>query len=103
VQTAAQAEADTKNVERIAVTGSKIKRIAAVAPSPVVVIGAIELADAGVSNVNDFLAEMPSTVAGLSPENSNNYIYANGLNTTDLRGLGSSPGQERECSFFIHA
>lgn len=55
VQTAAQAETDTKNVERIAVTGSKIKRIAAVAPSPVVVIGAIELADAGVSNVNDFL------------------------------------------------
>ncbi len=90
VQTAAQTEADTKNVERIAVTGSKIKRIAAVAPSPVVVIGAIELADAGVSNVNDFLAEMPSTVAGLNPENSNNYIYANGLNTTDLRGLGSS-------------
>ena len=79
-----------EKVERIQVTGSKIKRIAATAPTPVVVIGRVELEDAGVSNVNDFLAEMPSAEVGLSPENSNNYIYANGLNTTDLRGLGTS-------------
>ncbi len=79
-----------EKVERIQITGSKIKRIAATAPTPVVVIGRVELEDAGVSNVNDFLAEMPSAEVGLSPENSNNYIYANGLNTTDLRGLGTS-------------
>ncbi len=76
-------------VERIQVTGSKIKRIAAIAPSPVVVVSRVELEDAGVSNLNDFLAEMPSAEVGLSPENSNNFIYANGLNTTDLRGLGT--------------
>lgn len=86
----AEENTETEEVERIQVTGSKIKRIAATAPTPVVVIGRVELEDAGVSNVNDFLSEMPSAEVGLSPENSNNYIYANGLNTTDLRGLGSS-------------
>ncbi|ATC93149.1 TonB-dependent receptor domain-containing protein [Pseudoalteromonas tunicata] len=77
-------------VERIEITGSKIKRLSSEAPTPVVVIGRVELENAGVSNVNDFLAELPSAEVGLSPENSNNTIYANGLNTTDLRGLGSS-------------
>ncbi|MCG7538304.1 TonB-dependent receptor [Pseudoalteromonas sp. CO348] len=88
--TAVSAEENTEEVERIQITGSKIKRIAATAPTPVVVIGRVELENAGVSNVNDFLSEMPAAEVGLSPENSNNYIYANGLNTTDLRGLGSS-------------
>ncbi|WP_275075680.1 TonB-dependent receptor plug domain-containing protein [Pseudoalteromonas ostreae] len=87
--TVVSAEEKTE-VERIQVTGSKIKRIAATAPTPVVVISRVELENAGVSNVNDFLSEMPAAEVGLSPENSNNYIYANGLNTTDLRGLGSS-------------
>ncbi|WDE01089.1 TonB-dependent receptor plug domain-containing protein [Thalassomonas actiniarum] len=81
--------AEEEAVERISVTGSKIKRIGAVSPTPVTVISRVELQDAGISNVNDFLAEMPSSDVGLSPENSNNFIYANGLNTTDLRGLGS--------------
>ncbi|WP_281558816.1 TonB-dependent receptor [Thalassomonas sp. RHCl1] len=80
---------EAETVERISVTGSKIKRIGAVSPVPVTVISRVELQDAGISNVNDFLAEMPSADVGLSPENSNNFIYANGLNTTDLRGLGS--------------
>ncbi|WP_022945051.1 TonB-dependent receptor domain-containing protein [Pseudoalteromonas ruthenica] len=86
---AAEQQSEQQEVERIQVTGSKIKRIGATAPTPVVVIGRTELEDAGVSNVNDFLAELPSASVGLSPENSNNFIYANGLNTTDLRGLGS--------------
>ncbi|WDE13783.1 TonB-dependent receptor plug domain-containing protein [Thalassomonas haliotis] len=81
---------EAETVERISVTGSKIKRIGAVSPTPVTVISRVELQDAGISNVNDFLAEMPSADVGLSPENSNNYIYANGLNTTDLRGLGDN-------------
>ncbi|MFP3454167.1 TonB-dependent receptor plug domain-containing protein, partial [Bacillus sp. SIMBA_154] len=32
---------------------------------------------------------MPSTLVGLSPETTNNSIFASGLNNTDLRGLGS--------------
>jgi outer membrane receptor protein involved in Fe transport len=83
-------DTSAEKVERIEVTGSKIKRLSADAPTPVIVIGRVELENAGVSNVNDFLAELPSAEVGLSPENSNNTIYANGLNTTDLRGLGSS-------------
>jgi len=78
-----------ETVERIQVTGSKIKRIGALTPTPVVVITNADMVDAGVSNVNDFLSQMPAAEVGLSPENSNNFIYANGLNTTDLRGLGS--------------
>ncbi|MBU2894126.1 TonB-dependent receptor [Colwellia sp. D2M02] len=81
--------AEEEKVERIQVTGSKIKRIGALSPTPVVVISSVDMQDAGISNVNDFLSQMPSAEVGLSPENSNNFIYANGLNTTDLRGLGS--------------
>ncbi|WP_404391148.1 TonB-dependent receptor domain-containing protein [Pseudoalteromonas phenolica] len=79
---------DTK-VERIQVTGSKIKRFNLTSPTPVTVIGGVELENQGITNVNDLLEEMPQATVGLSPETTTNYIYASGLNTTDLRGLGS--------------
>jgi outer membrane receptor for ferrienterochelin and colicin len=72
-------------VERIEVTGSKIKRIGELSPTPVTVITGEGLVDAGVVNVADLLHKMPNTLVGLSPETTNNTIFASGLNNTDLR------------------
>ena len=77
-----------EEVERIQVTGSRIKRIGELAPTPVTVIGGDALIDAGVNNVADLLNDLPSSSVGISPETSNNTIFASGLNNTDLRGLG---------------
>ncbi|SFB83428.1 TonB-dependent receptor domain-containing protein [Pseudoalteromonas denitrificans] len=83
------AEINNEKIERISVTGSKIKRIGITSPTPVIVISSEDLAQAGVTNINDLLAELPSGEVGLSPDSTNGYIYANGLNTYNLRGLGS--------------
>lgn len=82
-------EEQTEIFERIEVTGSKIKRIGELAPTPVTVISGDGLIDAGVVNVADLLHKMPNTLVGLSPETTNNTVFASGLNNTDLRGLGS--------------
>ncbi|MBY5991287.1 TonB-dependent receptor domain-containing protein [Ferrimonas balearica] len=84
-----QTEAEADEVERIAVTGSRIKRIGDLAPTPVTVITGADMADAGITNVADILNQLPSSTVGLSPETSNNFIFASGLNKTNLRGLGS--------------
>lgn len=76
--------------ERIQVTGSRIARPGEISPTPLTVISGDSLVDAGVVNVADLLHRMPSTLVGLSPETTNNTIFASGLNNTDLRGLGSN-------------
>ncbi|MDO6426534.1 TonB-dependent receptor [Thalassotalea sp. 1_MG-2023] len=87
---AAEEQNEEEQVERIQVTGSKIKRIGELAPTPVTVISGDMLINAGITNVADLLNEMPNSSVGLSPETTNNTIFASGLNNTDLRGLGSS-------------
>lgn len=82
--------AETERTERITVTGSRIGRIGEISPTPVTVITGEGLVDAGVVNVADLLHKMPNTLVGLSPETTNNTIFASGLNNTDLRGLGSN-------------
>ncbi|WP_394200213.1 TonB-dependent receptor domain-containing protein [Shewanella waksmanii] len=76
-------------IERIEVTGSKIKRIGELSPTPVTVITGADMMDMGITNVADILNKLPSSTVGISPETSNNTIFANGLNRTNLRGLGS--------------
>ncbi|WP_278403611.1 TonB-dependent receptor domain-containing protein [Pseudoalteromonas ruthenica] len=86
---AAEEGGQNQEVERIQVTGSKIKRIGELSPTPVTVISGDNLVDAGITNVADLLSEMPNSTVGLSPETTNNSVFANGLNNTDLRGLGT--------------
>ncbi len=86
---AANTTQDAQSVERIQVTGSKIKRFNLTSPTPITVISGVEMENAGINNVNDLLAELPQATVGLSPETTTNTIYASGLNTTDLRGLGA--------------
>ncbi|TKB54196.1 TonB-dependent receptor [Ferrimonas aestuarii] len=82
-------EQEAEEVERIEVTGSRIKRIGDLSPTPVTVVTGAQMADMGITNVADILNQLPSSTVGLSPETSNNFIFANGLNTTNLRGLGA--------------
>lgn len=87
---AQQAAEEKASVERIAVTGSKIKRIGELSPTPVTVISGDTMVDAGITNVGELLSELPSAVAGLSPETTNGSVFASGLSQTSLRGLGSN-------------
>lgn len=87
---AQQNTADDKKIERVEVTGSKIGRIGELSPTPVTVISGDMMIDAGITNVGELMSELPSAVAGLSPETSNNTVFASGLSQTALRGLGSN-------------
>lgn len=86
----AQQTESSDKVERIEVTGSKIKRIGEIAPTPVTVITGDGLISAGVVNVADLLHKLPSTLVGSAPETTNGTIWAAGLNNTNLRGLGAN-------------
>ncbi len=87
--TSLYAAEEEKVIERIEVTGSKIKRIGELSSTPITVITGAEMMKMGITNVADILNDLPSSTVGISPETSNNYIFASGLNLTSLRGLGS--------------
>ncbi|RXF05823.1 TonB-dependent receptor [Pseudoalteromonas sp. PS5] len=86
----AEENTETDKVERIQVTGSKIKRQGLTSPTPVTVITGEQLVAQGITNVNDLLRDLPAGEVGNSPETTTSTIYASGLNTYNLRNLGSS-------------
>ena len=65
---------EKESVERIEVTGSRIKRHAEIAPNPVTVIGGEELINAGITNVADLLQNIPSRAPGSAPTTTTNTI-----------------------------
>lgn len=84
------ADDGAKKVERIEVTGSRIKRVDMEGTSPIVTIGEEAIQITGASNVANFINELPSVgIPGSSATNSNFSTTATGLNTVDLRGLGT--------------
>ena len=82
-------ELEVKETERIEISGSRIKRIGEVAPTPVTVITGVDLVNAGITNVADLLQKLPSSDVGSSTTNTTNTIFGAGINSTDLRNLGS--------------
>ncbi|WP_018693670.1 TonB-dependent receptor plug domain-containing protein [Algicola sagamiensis] len=80
---------ESEDIERIEITGSRMKRLGAIAPTPVTVISGDAIRSAGINNLGDLLNNIPSSTTSISPATSNNYIFASGLNITSLRGLGS--------------
>lgn len=80
-------EAD--NVERIQVTGSKIKRTELETASPVSIISSADISASGITNVENLLQEM-SFSAGVAGNASNAYWTNGGYGTAqvNLRGLG---------------
>ncbi|MDP4530253.1 TonB-dependent receptor [Alkalimonas delamerensis] len=91
----AHAETDTLAMaevtpERIQVTGSRILREGAIAPSPVTVISGQELVETGAMNIGEVLNALPSLAATFSLANSGRSIGTAGLNLLDLRGMGTA-------------
>jgi outer membrane receptor protein involved in Fe transport len=83
-------EAAASNVERISVTGSRIIREGAIAPTPVTVITGDELLSTGVTNIGEALNQLPALGSTFSLANSGNSIGTSGLNLLDLRSMGTA-------------
>jgi outer membrane receptor protein involved in Fe transport len=80
-------EAAEESVERIQVTGSRIKRQELTAVTPIITVDAQEFSISGNLNVEQKLAELPSTLPAFGPSSNN---PGDGSATVDLRGLGTS-------------
>jgi outer membrane receptor protein involved in Fe transport len=87
--TAQKPPQDDSKVEVIEVTGSRIRRTDLETNTPVVSLGAEEIAKTGTVNISELLNELPSMVPAGGTETSNSNGYA-GLSRQDLRGLGSN-------------
>ncbi len=89
-QPAAAPEPKEVKMEKFEVTGSRIKRIDAEGPNPVVSINRADFEIAGYSDVGDALRSLP-IVSGTSliPAASNN-SFTPGASTVNLRGLGNN-------------
>jgi outer membrane receptor protein involved in Fe transport len=83
-------EAKPQQVERIAVTGSRIIREGAIAPTPVTVITGEELLSTGVTNIGEALNQLPALGSTYSLANSGRFIGTSGLNLLDLRSMGTA-------------
>lgn len=75
-------------VEKIQVTGSRISRQGAIAPSPVTVLSGESLMNTGALNIGEVLNELPALANTYSLANSGQFIGTAGLNILDLRGMG---------------
>ncbi|TLU64860.1 TonB-dependent receptor [Thalassotalea litorea] len=81
---------EIEEVERIEVTGSRIKRTDLETPVPVTVIGRDDILETGALNVADVLNQSPVAIAGSDQSNTSFTTGSVGLNTTALRNLGQS-------------
>jgi outer membrane receptor protein involved in Fe transport len=81
------ATAQEQMIEEVVITGSRIKRPDLEAVSPYTTIGAEEFALSGTINVEQKLAELPSTLPSFGPSSNN---PGDGTARVDLRGLGTS-------------
>lgn len=84
---AQQNGADKDNVEKIAVTGSRIRKADFVSNAPVATIGAEQFQLTSTVNTESLLNTLPQVIPGLDRTSNN---PGNGTATVDLRGLGTN-------------
>jgi len=85
-----QAMAQDKQIERIAVTGSLIKRLDLEGPSPVTSIDADQIANTGVTDLISLFTKLPISGQGtFSTQGNSSDDTANGGSSVSLRGLGA--------------
>ncbi|MDH3431391.1 MAG: TonB-dependent receptor [Gammaproteobacteria bacterium] len=79
----------SRALDEVVVTGSRIKNSEIDSASPVTIIGAEAIYNSGISNVEDILQEMTAS-AGPAGNSTNAYWTSNGYGTaqTNLRGMG---------------
>lgn len=79
-----------QEVQKVEVTGSRIISANADSPAPIQVLTAKDIADSGVTNIQDLLQKNPVFgPAAISRTNSNFSTSSAGTATVDLRGLGT--------------
>lgn len=83
------AEDGAEEVERIEVTGSRIKRTDMESAVPITSFSRADFAAIGALNVADVLNNSPVSITGLGTSNNTFAGSTIGLQTTQLRGLGS--------------
>jgi len=77
-----------QNLDRIEVTGSRIRRVDAENASPVVTIDRAAIEKTGKLTIGDLMQELPNVAGAATNPNVNNG-GGTGASTVDLRGLGS--------------
>jgi iron complex outermembrane receptor protein len=84
----AQEAEEAKDVERIEVTGSRIKRTDIESASPITVFNAEDLAKSGHVTIEKFVHSIPAMNGGMNGSNTNN--GSGGAASANLRGLGAA-------------
>lgn len=91
VSAAAPAVAQETEIEQIIVTGSRIANSGLESASPLQIIGAQDIDESGVINIQDLLLKSPAFgTPGINRTNSNFSTSSAGVATVDLRNLGTS-------------
>ena len=81
--------AEAEEIEAVIVSGSRIRANEFDAPTPTTSLSAEAIANAGVTNLTDFLRQQPALVGSYDTTRStNDFIGSNGLNLLNLRNLG---------------
>jgi outer membrane receptor protein involved in Fe transport len=83
-------ESEEEAVEKIQVTGSRIKRSELSTPAPIVSVSAEEIQRFGTPDLGSILAELPAIAAGSTLIGNNNSNANAGLSSPDLRSLGEN-------------
>lgn len=84
-------EDETTEVEEIVVTGSRIRRSATTAPTPLIQVTREDIDRSGEANVIDFLADVPALQFSQVPEDTTGAnLNDGGLSLLNLRNLGAA-------------
>lgn len=92
VETQADEEAAAPAGERITVTGSRISRPDFTGSNPVLSVDAANIENSGVTNLTDFLTDLPALTNSFGQQDSAGTAQGGtvGLNLLNLRGLGTN-------------
>lgn len=82
------ADDDDSMLEEVVVTGSRIRRSNADAPTPMTVLGSADIQGVGTTNIGELLEKLPSAIAFSNQSNSTFSTTSAGLLTTALRNMG---------------
>ncbi|MEM7611574.1 MAG: TonB-dependent receptor [Pseudomonadota bacterium] len=89
VAMAQSSDDDVKDLDRVQVTGSRIKRVDVEGPSPVVVITAEDMQNRGFANVSEALDALVQNTGG-TPDQSFTFGFLPATSAPSLRGFGQN-------------
>ncbi|WP_395338083.1 TonB-dependent receptor domain-containing protein [Ningiella sp. W23] len=82
--------ADETLVEKISVTGSRIKRYEFSLANPVIVISKEQIEELGSPDISDALLEIPTIIPGITDDFSGTSINSSGIQSINLRNFGDN-------------